>query len=281
MPATAALADEVYIKLKSNVTLAETKIRLKDIATVVSKVDSNSLQEYSVASLTDGDFPKTISRTDILVKILEKYPQLEGRIAWAGADKVVIAGHMQQISGETRLREASDWIVRQLRNTVNREVEPFVYGKVYSLGVPAGIVVQKPLFDQAKWRRGAVEIPVQILVNDRFYSTQILKFHLEYRDVVDITTPKDSDRTVSESSDSALPREYLTAGSGERELGVRKNQQVKLLITDGPIQIEGSGIAQDNAYVGDNVWVRRNDRDAAFIGEVTAPGMIAIRGEHE
>lgn len=290
------LADDIYIRLRPEVTLEHSNIYLRDIASVTTSSDDHQkiekLLAEQIAKMGIHESTMRLSRHDVESIISKHRPDLRESIIFGGAESVSVQGR-QAVSLAPEMDSLATWVMQRVGPQLGA-VELTVMTKNTEFhDVPMGAVEKRPLFEQTRRSGQDIHIPILVSVDGRVYAKPVLHFRLQPihgaaaldRTVFPLvsashaTTKIASSLTgaamdgVTHTDDSDLP--------GKKSFLITKNQLVRIVVQDGVIRIESDGISLANANVGDEVKVRRGDNPDVLVGHVSGPNTVVVGDDQD
>lgn len=265
----AQASSEVYIHLQPRVLAAHKLVALKDIATVVG--DDSAWVQQPVIKL---DGIQRLTQQQLEQSLLKQFPQLQGRLVWGGAAAITVEGSLQSLSLDAGIEQARLMLEQHMERQTGRRLEYKLQGKYKPLSLPAGKVTQHAVVEQVRWMGKRVELPLHIYVDQQLVSKRQLVFVQRALGNESSAQPLATLESPSMKPDT-MPSNTQPASTTAS--AIQKNQQVRVLIQHGPIQIESEGLAQDYAEAGQAVMVKRLDNQETFMAQALQPGVVIVK----
>lgn len=284
-----AIAGDVYVRIKSEVTLDHLNVYLGDVATVTADTTDRQMPERllrePVAHLATLAIPTRIGKQEIEQSLLKR--KLDGRedFVFGGPDFIVVYGKRQTISLMPQLDYMANWLAERLSIQLEVVNLTLMTNNVKLTDVPMGKVEQRALFEQIRLSGNDIRIPLSVSVDGHIYAKPIIQFRLDTKHA-----RSDSERParLTQSVNNAVVRPVVQSQAVadvyaasqislvKKNFLIKKGQHVRIVVQEGSIQIESEGVAMMDADVGDMVKVRRIDGKDMLIGRVLGSDTVVI-----
>jgi len=263
------------VQLKKEVVLDGLKVRLGDIAEVVSNdpKTSASISRLPVTELKTLLTPAKLDKAEVQKVLNNKTSNMEYSFVWGSEDSVSIIGKKRSIDLSEGADKAASWILGN-----QSESEIVALSQLRLTDMPMGKVEQRPNFINARRSLDKVFIPLEVFVDGILIAKPVLQFKVNGSQ-----TRRDDSLIISHenkiqpsSSGDFTPKETdsKSTSSSPEAYVVKKDQKVQVVMELGLMHIESEGIALSSGNTGDEVTVQRIDNNELFIGVVSAPGIV-------
>jgi flagella basal body P-ring formation protein FlgA len=297
------------IRLLPRADVGKPFFALGDIADIES-ADGNLQQRLAVLRI--GQSPRmgyrlTVPRSAVEDAVGRDLPSLRHALRWTGAQRVIVHGGGQPVSGGQITEIASRKAYEVMRPAYQAlELRPVI--KLDDLSVPLGEVSLAARLDRVNGATKRLCVPVELSVDGQAYRIvqvwfsvramqkvwvakhdrapgewlQQSDFVSELRDVASLTSAPVSTR--DQPLRTLRLRQRIEAGAVllstqvEARPAVLRNEPVAVKLVSGGISIETSGVALDDARVGQYVRVRNSASGEAFSGRVVDEHSVVIEG---
>jgi flagella basal body P-ring formation protein FlgA len=298
------------VHLLKSATINTMQYRLGDVAQI--RVDDAALKGR-LEAVTIGVTPRLgyteyVSRQQIEKLVAQSCPDLRESILWAGSDKVGVRGAGTELDLQphvNRIRELilSQWH-RSLQDIARFDIQPVQ--DLPAIVVPRGTVkVESRIAENAglskrlcAWLDVAVDgkhyqtIPVWFSVKaykpvlvakktmTRHQNPRQDDFIVQVQDIAGI--PGTFSEVSRQLTSAWLKRplregEVLTAADLEEMPLVRRGENVRVTLAEGPVQIETEGVAQVHGRMGDIVRVQNLQTSGIYTARVTGVGAVTVK----
>ena len=283
-----SLAEDIYIELMPEATIDRHDVHLSDIAKLTSN-DLNlkaSLSKLVIVKLDSLGIPFKISKIEIEKVTQERMHMLSGSIVWSNAEFCLVRPELHPVDLS---RGVDITAMTLMKNVKVKGVELLSTDTQLPLvAAPRVKIEQRPNFQEARMMGSNITIPLYVFADNRLIAKPAL--HFRFREVkpnaiqsVGYTFASKeevyaSNLEDSEVDDAKTDAEYIMTPVKKKQFLIQKNQHVKLLIKSGMLEVESQGIAMSNAYLGDQVKVRKLSGSEVLFGRAQEAGVIVLDG---
>lgn len=263
---------DVYITLHPKVQFDHMEIALKKMANVIADDETSQKMQQLILDVSAFAHTQRLSQADIESLIVRKLPELKGRIEWGGALAIVMEQQKRKYALDDGITQARLWLEQSMAARLNHPVEYRLLSKIEPIDLPPGKIDLQPMMDQVRFIGNRAELPLYIYVDQVLVTKRQMKFGL-----LNNADAKNPIMTTGEQEQAVMKGNLDDGREKRNDWMVNKDQQVKVLIQHGPIQIETEGRVQSDANKGDTVMVKRLDSPDVFRAHVLEPGIVMVK----
>jgi flagellar basal body P-ring formation protein FlgA len=296
---------DVLITLNPRASVEAQEYSLRDVAEITA---ADPLWARDLAEIKVGDAPppgisKTVTRAELARYIVHKFPELNDRLAWGGADAVSIKSYGTNYDQQAVMNYAAQ-VLRNRITPGSERVEIETFERFDPVLLPKGKVTLQAR-DSHTGHLFSKKMPVivDVMVDGKFVrSVQIWfgvkVFHKVYTARFDMDkgyTPKIDDfetQTLDVTELGAAPvavgkapvgqrlKKMINSGAAltynvlENAPAISRGQEVTIELKSGTIVLQSRGQAQSEARVGQIVRVKTSSNEA-ISAMVIAPGVVS------
>ena len=301
-------ATTVHLVLKSDVTLVERQFVVADVATVSSTNVQlkQALENVRVATTPRVGSVDKITREELKQIIHARLKNFTANVEWDGAKAVLVRAANRLAETDELVSAAKAHLLKAFEGRYET-LEVALASPVADVELPLGAVSFVPRAIDAKHVVARVPVWVDIHVDGTMVRSVIVPFLLKATQLVyvakrDIPAGEIASATefdvktedVSAISDALVVQPFvngavrmkrpimsgkiLTQNYVSQDGAVFRGDAVKLILAQGGVLLETSGIAQQDARIGQSVKVKPEKSTEAVAGRVVSPGVVQANG---
>jgi len=271
------LAESVFVNLRHEAEIDNVKVRLSDIAEIITQNGSVAEQLGSAVVYECASFapPCRLTKRDAMASTLAQARQLGADVIWGSNEVVTVRGRMRTLSLSPAIDQAAIRILQRIAN--GHPLALKVMEGPTLIEAPPGKVDFKPEFERIRWVDGNIELPINVRVNGSSVAKPIVRYALQ-RNLISASAEQGDDKQqhFKRTAGSMVNVQGDSMVQNSESSPIIKNRKVRLLVDSGTVRIETEGVALENASIGESVVVRRPNSLADVHGRAIDRGIVLV-----